>query len=1088
MVFKALSCCFGGSAGSASVREAPEDASSVVVPQAPSTQPNFVPTMDLFDPWVHPVEAIIKTAQEEPNALAILTLENGVLERYTYLQLWQRAYSIAQGLKALPGWDDEDHEVVALYCEAESHWAFYSMAIWMLGKRVINLGLNWPSAVRKALSERLKMKFVLYHYVKPGRVAGLEAIDAGNLPQLADIPSPSISVCQPLDDYIAYMSTSGTTGVPKTYPVSHRSIEPSRPNMAFFKGSTGIFQAPSFSIPLWCFVIAFNTRSSVWFAKPTPNPIEKSESVIGLMNEGLEFFFSPPSFVKMFFRVAVSKYRNISWTKTRKLSLGSELVPLSLVRQARELCPNALVQCAYGSSETGVIGALSTLVLKPTDPNPSKLVYSIKKPGVRCLLLDEEGNLLDRSTSSHGILVFAVDKDDPIRDHPNFVNSDPSDKLAPFGFLPDGSPRVCTMDWVEMAGEREFTVIGRFGQKIKVNGVYVDLNALEELANEHMSRIISDCTFVQTSEKKIVMLYVPRKGSEVYMTPAEILQMAQDVFALKNVAKFPIHNCFELHEVPFNDSGKRDLKKLRRIAENVGLYGKSVEYPPLDVDDSALSRIAIKISTLGSRILEAEALDGRNFYIAGVGFDSLSVGRLALAIKDEFDVEISPLILLSNGMTPLDVAQLVIDILDDKPLIPPTVDLAAEAAKLDDASVTAEGLPPFVYPKEVRGIVLTGATGFLGAFLIFELANKFPRAKFYCLVRAHNETMAFLRIFSNASKLVIASRKPGDPWYDVRDRFIGLRGDLSQDKWGLSDDQWKEISEETDMIVHNGAEVHWLFNYERLKGPNVLGTATALRLATTHHLKVLHYISTIGTVPIVKNSKEPLKEAIHSAWNISGGYSQTKWVSEQLVNKARSRGVPVTIIRPAGIVGDTRYGACNTDDYIWRYVKGCIQLGVAPSHATPVTITMDPVDHVAKVVTEIVGSEEALSKFVFHISDSEHSVISETKLFEIANAHGWPVLFETREQFKTLLEANPSIENNALFPLMHMMMDMSMQVDNTNTRSIYPTPCPSITMVAKKSLNYLYFARFLDEPKFPSSSLREEEYPEVPIFSRTGRH
>ncbi|KAI9206524.1 uncharacterized protein BJ171DRAFT_580016 [Polychytrium aggregatum] len=118
---------------------------------------------------------------------------------------------------------------------------------------------------------------------------------------------------------------------------------------------------------------------------------------------------------------------------------------------------------------------------------------------------------------------------------------------------------------------------------------------------------------------------------------------------------------------------------------------------------------------------------------------------------------------------------------------------------------------------------------------------------------------------------------------------------------------------------------------------------------------------------------------------------------------------------------------------------------------------------------------------------SSQSIITEKRVFEIANACGWPVLFDTREKFKTLLEANPSLENNALFPLMHIMMDMSFKVDNANTRSIYPTPCPSSETIVKKCLNYLYHARFLGEPKVPSSELKDEEYPEVSIFTRTGR-
>lgn len=41
---------------------------------------------------------------------------------------------------------------------------------------------------------------------------------------------------------------------------------------------------------------------------------------------------------------------------------------------------------------------------------------------------------------------------------------------------------------------------------------------------------------------------------------------------------------------------------------------------------------------------------------------------------------------------------------------------------------------------------------------------------------------------------------------------------------------------------------------------------------------------------------------------LASGYGQTKWVSEQLIMRARARGVPATIIRPGYIVGDSVTG------------------------------------------------------------------------------------------------------------------------------------------------------------------------------------
>ncbi|KAI9199246.1 male sterility protein-domain-containing protein [Polychytrium aggregatum] len=1055
-----------------------EDAEMVEVSavEPEPVQPEPALPADPFDPWVHPVEAFIRMARDEPDALCINTYESGESVRYSYRDVWKHAYSIAQALKALPGWNDDGHDAIGTFCEGEAHWVFFSLAVWMLGKKTLNFGLNWPSAVRKAICARHSVKYILHHYTKPGRTIGVTLVDGGTFPMLSEVPAPSLELCEPLDDFVVYICTSGTTGIPKSFKFAHTGMITGRASIGMLKSSVGLLQAPSFVATFGSLPCVLNLGGSVWIPKPTFHAVEKAKNVAQILDDGLNFVYMTPSFMKLIISTAASRNPSLKWTKTKRIVLGSEHIPMSIIHKIRDTLPNAEIQLGYGSSESTLIGAVSYLHIPPESEIPEKLVYKLAKPGVRCLLFDEEGNIVDQNVSKSGILVFAVDPDHPVRNHPNFVNADPNDRLASFGFLSDGSPRVCTMDWVEMVSENELRSLegecnipvptewsvpsfhwssanpshtllqhvshtSRFDQKIKVNGVYVDLNHLEALVVQHLSHTIADCAFVQTSEKKIVMLYVLQARPTTRTEPSDIIRMTQDLLALVNVSKVPIHNCFQLDEIPMTEIGKRDLKKIKWIAENNDLHQGSVVYPRLAPSEAPLYRIAAAISSLGSQLLGIPSLDGRNYSISGAGFDSLSVGRLALAIKEEYDVEISPMMLLSNGLTPLDVAQL-----------------------------------------SPRGIVLTGATGFLGSFLLYELAAKYPAARIYCLVRAASDQAAIDRIFETARKLILNPQQTHYLVNNVRPRLVGVCGDLSLDQWGLTNKRWKKISKETDMVVHCGAEVHWLDDYEALKGPNVLGTATALRLATTHHLKPLHFISAVGAIPMARGARTPLEERVYSNWNVSGGYAQTKWVSEQLINKARSRGVPATIIRPSLIASDSVYGVCHSDDYIWQYIKGCIRIGIAPSNATPVIITMNPVDHVAKVVAAIAASEVALPKFVFHISDPERSVVTETRLFEIVNAYGWPVMFETRERFKALLY-RPSLPNgSSMLTLMHLILSMSFLVDNTNTRSIYPALGSQAGRIAGRGLLYLTHIGYLPPPLNAPSPLRPEEHPRPNIF------
>ncbi|KAI9193244.1 uncharacterized protein BJ171DRAFT_479948, partial [Polychytrium aggregatum] len=173
-----------------------------------SQQPTFPSQPDPLGPWLHPVECLINTARDEPDALLINTYENGDSERFSYLQ-------------ALPGWNDDGHDVIGTFCEAEASWVIYSFAVWMLGKKTLNFALNLPPAARKALCERHAIKYILYHHTKPGRTEGVTLVDATTFPVLDDIPSPSLEVCEPLNEFVAYLGTSGTTGIPKTYKFPH---------------------------------------------------------------------------------------------------------------------------------------------------------------------------------------------------------------------------------------------------------------------------------------------------------------------------------------------------------------------------------------------------------------------------------------------------------------------------------------------------------------------------------------------------------------------------------------------------------------------------------------------------------------------------------------------------------------------------------------------------------------------------------------------------------------------------------------------------------------------------------------------------
>ena len=99
-------------------------------------------------------------------------------------------------------------------------------------------------------------------------------------------------------------------------------------------------------------------------------------------------------------------------------------------------------------------------------------------------------------------------------------------------------------------------------------------------------------------------------------------------------------------------------------------------------------------------------------------------------------------------------------------------------------------------------IFLTGATGFLGAFVLRDLFRADKVVKVFCLVRDASQEKATERLRQSST-----GRGIWDEEWIKSSRLEVLCGDLDQAQFGLSSEVWKKVANETDVIIHNGAFV-----------------------------------------------------------------------------------------------------------------------------------------------------------------------------------------------------------------------------------------------------------------------------------------
>jgi len=150
-------------------------------------------------------------------------------------------------------------------------------------------------------------------------------------------------------------------------------------------------------------------------------------------------------------------------------------------------------------------------------------------------------------------------------------------------------------------------------------------------------------------------------------------------------------------------------------------------------------------------------------------------------------------------------------------------------------------------------------------------------------------------------------------------RVIPVCGDLGQPKLGLTQDEWDFLASETDTVFHNGATVNYLFNYDLMRDANVLGTNEVVRLAFEGRPKEFNYVSTTFVFGWAVKSVLNETDLNENMELLDFGYSQSKWVAEQVVVDARSRGLSARIFRPA-LVSPSVTGGGNNFDIAVRLV------------------------------------------------------------------------------------------------------------------------------------------------------------------------
>jgi thioester reductase-like protein len=372
---------------------------------------------------------------------------------------------------------------------------------------------------------------------------------------------------------------------------------------------------------------------------------------------------------------------------------------------------------------------------------------------------------------------------------------------------------------------------------------------------------------------------------------------------------------------------------------------------------------------------------------------------------------------------------------------------------------------------------LTGATGFLGNFLLSELLQK-TDAEIYCLVRASDPQRGQEKIQKSLAKYHLWNQ-------EAEGRIKAVVGDLSQPFLGLSENHFNSLAEKIDTIYHSGAGVNYVEPYFRLKPTNVLGTQEVIRLAFQSKIKPLHHISSssiFGAVRYFRGIKE-IKEDDDISLGLDyifGGYAQSKWVAEKMIWNAQARGLPVTVYRCARIMGHSKTGITNTNDFLVLLIKSCIELGNFYELKNKVDDFVT-VDFATQAIVHLSLKKESIGK-PFHIVNPQPMDYSD--FWDFVIDYGYNIRRLSYEDWlENLLEYVKTQPDIPLYSLLPLLLEKESESQRSMVELFYDMPSyknqnvlegiadSSITIprgdkeLVDTWLNYLVKSEFLPAPK-----------------------
>lgn len=318
--------------------------------------------------------------------------------------------------------------------------------------------------------------------------------------------------------------------------------------------------------------------------------------------------------------------------------------------------------------------------------------------------------------------------------------------------------------------------------------------------------------------------------------------------------------------------------------------------------------------------------------------------------------------------------------------------------------------------KPYQHLFLTGATGFLGIYLLADLLKE-TDSTVHVLVRGKTNADAQARL--------------ADKWQhyfgsDLRqqagDRVQIVNGDLTQDRFGLPQEAYDRLAEQVECVIHSAASVKHFGDYEEFYELNVRGTERVVEFAKQGRRKDVNLISSTAVVAgrVEGHDFVTFSEFQHDiGQSIGNPYGKSKMEAERIVIEARDAGLACNIFRVGNIMFHSESGLFQENietNGLYTIIRSMIKMQVFPDIRRG-EIDFSYIDTVSRSIC-LLFNRAQLENETYHICNSQRS-----SLYEVAQgvrAYGFPVEITSFDAFLDFMGDNYSAEE--LAPSIHNLL------------------------------------------------------------------